>query len=293
LLIFFPYEAPRVYLNAGPAGEGDGDGLPRFKDVSGGKDFGRGLLQGVSVSSLAAGDVDGDGKAELLLAKKAFARAFRVTAAGTLEVVDQFNARDPGADLAGTACADFTGDGRPEVLLLDRARGRIWILGQEKKGPWTVQREIVLPSLRARGLETADLNGDGRSDLVVVAEDRFGVLYAGGSDFILKRVAQYEPELKDVRLDLLERGDLDGDGRPDLVVTELRKHLLEVLSAVPGREALARGVRFKMFESKSHDGGDRRAGREPRDIVVADVTGDGKQDVILLVHDRILVYPQD
>jgi hypothetical protein len=26
---------------------------------------------------------------------------------------------------------------------------------------------------------------------------------------------------------------------------------------------------------------------------VADVTGDGKNDLIVLVHDRVLVYPQE
>jgi hypothetical protein len=32
---------------------------------------------------------------------------------------------------------------------------------------------------------------------------------------------------------------------------------------------------------------------EPREALVADVTGDGKNDLIILVHDRILVYPQE
>ena len=27
--------------------------------------------------------------------------------------------------------------------------------------------------------------------------------------------------------------------------------------------------------------------------MIADVTGDGKADLILLSHDRVLVYPQD
>jgi len=31
---------------------------------------------------------------------------------------------------------------------------------------------------------------------------------------------------------------------------------------------------------------------EPREALVADVTGDGRNDLIILVHDRILVYPQ-
>ncbi len=32
---------------------------------------------------------------------------------------------------------------------------------------------------------------------------------------------------------------------------------------------------------------------EPRECVVTDVTGDKKNDLIVLVHDRILVYPQE
>jgi hypothetical protein len=32
---------------------------------------------------------------------------------------------------------------------------------------------------------------------------------------------------------------------------------------------------------------------EPRDLGVGDVDGDGRTDLILLVHDRVLVYRQD
>jgi hypothetical protein len=31
---------------------------------------------------------------------------------------------------------------------------------------------------------------------------------------------------------------------------------------------------------------------QPSQVVVLDVTGDGADDVILLCHDRVLVYPQ-
>ena len=32
---------------------------------------------------------------------------------------------------------------------------------------------------------------------------------------------------------------------------------------------------------------------EPREAVVADLTGHGKNDLAVLVHDRILLYPQE
>ncbi|GIT31893.1 MAG: hypothetical protein Ct9H300mP1_39390 [Planctomycetaceae bacterium] len=49
-----------------------------------------------------------------------------------------------------------------------------------------------------------------------------------------------------------------------------------------------------MFEQKSFRGAaGGGAGSEPREVLIADVTGDDRPDLVLLVHDRVLVYPQD
>jgi hypothetical protein len=54
-------------------------------------------------------------------------------------------------------------------------------------------------------------------------------------------------------------------------------------------------MRFKIFEQKSYRDakGRPKASAEPRELTVADVTGDGKDDLITVIHDRIIVYPQD
>ena len=36
-----------------------------------------------------------------------------------------------------------------------------------------------------------------------------------------------------------------------------------------------------------------KASVEPRELEVADVTGDGKNDLVTIIHDRIIIYPQD
>ncbi|MCH2161823.1 MAG: hypothetical protein MK085_08115, partial [Phycisphaerales bacterium] len=48
---------------------------------------------------------------------------------------------------------------------------------------------------------------------------------------------------------------------------------------------------FKIFESKIFSAGEPRE-FEPRQAIIVDVTGDGLNDMVLLAHDRILIYPQ-
>ena len=60
-------------------------------------------------------------------------------------------------------------------------------------------------------------------------------------------------------------------------------------------KALTARMKFQVYERKTFGGRGSRGGGgvQPRAIEIADVTGDGKNDVILLVHNRLNIYPQD
>ena len=86
-------------------------------------------------------------------------------------------------------------------------------------------------------------------------------------------------------------GDLDNDGRKDLVFMETGRNYLDLV-IFDARLKLVPANRWQVFEERTFRG--RRSDfPEPREADVADVTGDGKNDLIILVHDRILVYPQE
>jgi hypothetical protein len=86
-------------------------------------------------------------------------------------------------------------------------------------------------------------------------------------------------------------GDLDGDGIADLVFLETGKNHLDLVSfESPGQ--LVPADRWQVFEERTFM--NRRGGAfEPREALIVDLTGDGKNDLAVLVHDRILVYPQE
>jgi len=52
-------------------------------------------------------------------------------------------------------------------------------------------------------------------------------------------------------------------------------------------------LHFRVFDADPHYEGKTGTPTEPREVLVADVTGDGRNDLVLLVHDRVLVYPQE
>jgi hypothetical protein len=72
---------------------------------------------------------------------------------------------------------------------------------------------------------------------------------------------------------------------------ETAKNYLDVVSYAKTRK-LVPGTRWQVFEERTFRSR-RNDDFEPREAFVADVTGDGKKDLIVIVHDRILVYPQE
>jgi hypothetical protein len=76
-------------------------------------------------------------------------------------------------------------------------------------------------------------------------------------------------------------------------MVEYRRNHIEILALDPGRKPVP-AMRFKIFEEKSYrEGRPGETAVEPREMAIADVTGDDKDDLITVIHDRIIIYPQD
>ncbi len=88
----------------------------------------------------------------------------------------------------------------------------------------------------------------------------------------------------------MEGADFDRDGRLDLVAVDGKSHVVEVL--VQSESSWGSRMFWEVFEQNMHYQGRTGGNIEPRQVVLADLTGDGKLDFAFLVHDRILFYPQ-
>jgi FG-GAP-like repeat len=225
----------------------------------------------------------------LIVAQNTFARQIQLDSKGQWEIKAQFNSGRNSAVIQGAAALDADGDGKQEIVLLDRTSRSLLFLSQ-KDGVYRPAGNLPVGSLNFEGLYVADLDGDGRDDLLIAGSDRFGVLQTGSKGQRLKTIASYESKRNEARLSDLATGDVNADGVPDVVFTDVAEQMLEI-ATYAGEKNLLHALTFKVFERKIFRGvGDMV---EPRDQVIGDVDGDGRDDVVLVAHDRVLVLRQD
>ncbi|QDV52656.1 FG-GAP repeat domain-containing protein [Gimesia fumaroli] len=226
----------------------------------------------------------------VLTAQNNFARRLRLNSANQWQVVDQFNAPESKARVVGAVNIDLDGEPGDEIVLVDLGVEKLRILRKESNvyRPW---KEVEIGEFPFISAHVADLNGDQRPDLLLFGRGQFGILYSGQTPPTLKEVASFESKLPQAYFTDSVAGDLNSDGRSDLVILDTRTHHVEILN-FGAKQDLKHALNFKVFEEKTFSRSNR-AGVNPREAVIADLTGDNRKDLILLCHDRVLLYPQD
>ena len=251
---------------------------------------------------LTTADVDGDGKPELLLAQRNFLRAVVLKqdpAARTatnhsgwvFSVKEQINGAGSNSRLVGATALPNGANPVNSIFLLDAERRVLTLCERDRSGVWQTTRNLALPLTSFYGLQSISLGGGGLNTVAFLGRDAVAWMPLRGQVWEYTELDSYETPIKEGHLNDVVAGDLDNDGRKDLVFLETGKNYLDLVVFDSNRK-LVPANRWPVFEERTFRS--RRSDMpEPREALVTDVTGDGKNDLVILVHDRILVYPQD
>jgi hypothetical protein len=211
-------------------------------------------------AALAAEDLDGDGRVDLVVPRPDGCHVLRNEPEGRFRDA----ARVPCAgDARGIAVADLDGDGVPDLAVAAPAGLEVWL----GRGDLSFARAPVPPLPGAETVTVFDADGDGWPDLLVTRGARGVALLRGGARGFADATAASglagAPALGACV------GDVDGDGRPDLFVTGV---------LAPGR--LYRNAGGGRFDDATARAG-VRAPALGTACAIADLDGDGRADLVV------------
>jgi len=220
----------------------------------------------MSPASVAVGDFNGDGKADLATANQfGNVSVLLGNGDGTFETAAHYPA---GAGAVAVAVGDFNGDGKADLVTVNYADNSLSVLLGNGDGTFQASVNYTLatfPYVSPDSVAVADFNGDGKADLAVANASAGSVsVLLGKGDGTFQAKVDY-PAGTDPTSVLV--GDFNGDGKADLATADSGGNNVNVLL----------GNGNGTFQTAMNYG----AGTGPRSMVVGDFNGDGKADLVV------------
>jgi len=256
-----------------------------------------GLVTDIQARSLSVAPLASQGRPALLAAQGNFVRALCFNPALGWQIIDQY----PGANAQSHISLALTFRGRPQqavdIITYDESAQILGILERQDDGTYQSGRDIKVPGKSTRQLLSGTFSNAREHQLVLYCDNALICMDGADSELSLRQETGFEPTIKQGRLGAFAAADINSDGKRDLVVLEQDRHHIQILNKNENGQ-LVECYTFQVFEQHPSDESERFRGRQkdsgqPRYIALSDVTGDGKTDLVIQVHDRIIVYPQD
>jgi hypothetical protein len=241
--------------------------------------------------SSVTGDLDGDGKLDLMVANAMDGEnlsVYRNTSTNNSISFDkEILYPYTGPDGNYVACADFDADGKPDIFIVTKYGSAYAYRNTSTIGNLSFAKVVVSVPVYVDGVTVADMDFDGKSDLVMLAHSisspSLGVTLRnistpGNIAFDAAQPFQTGPSPQDLAV-----GDIDGDGKMDIVVPGgYSQNTISIIRnlSIPGK--IVMDNRWDLMTTGT-----------PHSVAIGDMNGDGKPDILTSSGSpsKLVIYP--
>ena len=234
---------------------------------------------GTAPNSVAIGDLDGDGKSDLVVANRSNNTVSILRNTSTGAGVVSYAAKvdyTTGANPISVAIGDLDGDGKSDLAVANIGGSTVSVFRNTSTGAGVVSYAAKVDYTTGTlpySVSIGDLDGDGKSDLAVAnstsntvsvfrnTSTGAGVVsYAAKVDYVTGSAPRS-----------VAIGDLDGDGKSDLAVANYNSNSVSVFRNT------STGAGVVSYAAKV----DYTTGNNPESVSIGDLDGDGQSDLVV------------
>jgi hypothetical protein len=234
---------------------------------------------GQFAGSVVVADVNGDGKPDAVVSNNNSSTVGVLLGKGDGTFQAPVTHGSGGSGVRSVVVADVNGDGKPDAVAPNANSNTVGVLLGNGLGTFQPAVSYSSGGSSPTSVAVADLNGDGRLDIVVANEsdNTLGVLLGRGDGTFQPAVA-YGSGSHSFTYDLVI-ADVNGDGKPDLIVAD---ECTDHPTCNSGAVGVLLGNGDGTFQAAAiYPSGGVGSISGARSVAVADVNGDGRPDVLV------------
>jgi hypothetical protein len=231
-------------------------------------------VPGSTSGTVGVGEFDGDGKPDVIALDYYGAALFRNTSTpGVIRFAEKVNLATGSGAYHFVAIADIDGDRKQDLAIYNGGNNGTVSLYRNTGSPGVIgfELQIIFPVGGPYGMSLGDLNGDGKPELVVsnfssATLSVFKNLSSAGT-ISFGQKTDYPTVIRPF---VNAIGDLDGDGKPDIAVSNQANNppIVSVFKNTSSGDVISLAPRI-----------DYGTGYAALSIVIVDLDGDGKPDL--------------
>jgi photosystem II stability/assembly factor-like uncharacterized protein len=242
---------------------------------------------GTGVLSVAMGDLDGDGKSDLVTVNVTHntISIFRnnSTSAGVISYAEPISyGLESAATPRSVKVSDIDGDGRLDIITANRSNNTVSVFRNTSSGTGTINfanKVDFTTGFYPFDVSIGDIDGDGKNDLSIVnqGENTVSILRNTSTIGTINYAAKVDFTVGVSPLSI-DMNDLDGDGKIDLAIANYTNNSVSIL-----RNTSVAG-------SISYDAKIDIAISIPQYVTMADLDNDNKVDLVVINGPRVSVF---
>ena len=244
------------------------------------------FITGVLPYSISIGDVDGDGRPDMVIANansttisvlRNISSTGIISGSSFAAKVDFVTNSYPRSVTIG----DFDGDGKPDLVIVNQSSNNLSVLrntstpGVINSSSFAAKVDFITAGTPV-SIAISDVDGDGKPDLISANSNATSISILhntstpGSTSFAAK--VDFATGLTPFSIAIL---DVDGDGKKDLVVANAALSATSV--SVLRNTSISGIINSSSFAAKV----DFITGATPRCVAIGDIDGDGKPDLVI------------